>query len=128
VRDVVNSVMLNRQLLRRGRFALLSIFVDGLPADVTRETIRVKVGDFGSNPIHVIPPMGSALTKDTRLNRLAAPGVPVEPTIIELAASCAQIIAPVPPGLAAGPVTLQVQHEERHSGEFPIYLCESSEW
>ncbi|MGH9765872.1 MAG: methyltransferase domain-containing protein [Blastocatellia bacterium] len=128
VRDVVNSVMLNRQLSRRGRFALLSIFVEGLPAGATRETIRVRVGAYDSNPIHIIHPMDSSVTNDTRLNRLAAPGVPVEPVIIELAASCAQIITPVPPGLDAGPVTLQVRHEGKQSGEFPILLSESSEW
>src|SRR5262249_51608969 len=128
IRDVVNTVMLGRQLLRRGRFALLSIFVEGLPDDATRETVRVEVGGFGSRPIHVIPTIPSFDPTSTRLNRLAAPGNPVEPAWVEAARTCSQIITPVPPGLNAERMTLRVLHGDLQSAEFPICLSESGEW
>ncbi len=128
IRDVVNTVMLDRQLLRRGRFALLSIFVEGLPADATRESVRIEVGGFGSRPIHVIPPVPSFDPAATRLNRLAAPGKPVELALAEAARTCSQVIAPVPPGLNAEPMTLRVQYGDLQSDEFPICLSESGEW
>ncbi len=128
IRDVVNAVMLNRRLVRRGRFALLSIFVQGLPNAATREMVQVEVGGFGSKPIYVSPPITSLDAPHARINRLAAPGVPMEPTVLDAALSCTQIIAPVPLGLDAGPVVLRVRCGRMQSDECTIHLADSGEW
>ena len=47
VHEVANTVRLDRQLERRGRFALLSVWVEGLPANATRDEVRIEVGGFG---------------------------------------------------------------------------------
>jgi tRNA (mo5U34)-methyltransferase len=128
IHDVVNTVMLDRRLVRRGRFALLSIFVEGLPDTATRDTVEVEIGEFGSKPIYIHPPIKSLDSPHARINRLAAPGVQIEPEVIEAALTYTQIIAPVPPGLDAGSVTLKVRHAEMRSDDLIIQLSENGEW
>ena len=128
IRDVVSAIFLNHHLPRRGRFALLSIWVEGLPAESHRETVRVEVGGFGSHPISVTHPSNSSDVSDGRINRLMAPGVTITPVMKEMVSTCTQIIAPVPPGLGATEVKVRVLYQDRQSREFAIRLSESSEW
>lgn len=128
IREVVNAVMLGRRLSRRGRFAQLSIFVEGLPTDASRESVFVEVSGFGCNTIYVIPPVESGDAGRIRLNKLAAPGKVAEPAVTEATLTCTQIVATVPLGLDAGPALLRVRYEDGPWAETMIELSESGEW
>ena len=53
IADVTNATTFDSHLPRRGRYALLGVWLDGLPDDAVRETVRVEVGGFGVNPYFV---------------------------------------------------------------------------
>ena len=107
IRGVTNAVTFDERLHRlprRGRHAFLAVWVEGLPLTATRENVGVEVGGLGIKPIFV------GQVSDPRY------------------AGCAQINAPVPPGLDVGATSVRVIHDGRHSNEVEIRLEEGSEW
>ncbi len=99
--DVLNAVTLDHRLPRRGRHAVLALSVAGLPADATRDTVRVLIGDFGARPVYV-----GAWGGEGNM----------------------QINVPVPPGLDVGKTTAQVWNKDQLSNEFEIELVEGGQW
>src|SRR5262245_40996338 len=128
IRDVANTVFLDRKLVRRGRFALMSIWVDGLPDEVRREDVRVEVGNYGSAPVYIEPPVKDWTGDDVRVNRLTPAGLGIDPAIRKAAQECAQVITPVPPGLKAGETALRVYYQNKWSKDFEITLVDNSPW
>ena len=118
IREVVNAVMLDQKFATRGRFAVLSIFVEGLSA---AENVRVEIGGFGVTPAYILPP-----TDQPRINNLTAPGLVVAPELRALASQCTQVIAPMPPGLHAVPISLRMLCGTQCSNEFSIRLIDTN--
>jgi tRNA (mo5U34)-methyltransferase len=88
----------------RGRHAFVAIWIEGLPDEASRETIRVEIGGYGINPIYA--------------------GRPAEPRF----AGCAQINAPAPPGLRPGAATVRVSYGSQRSDDFAVNLIEGEQW
>jgi tRNA (mo5U34)-methyltransferase len=128
VRNVANTVFLDRRLVRRGRFALLSIWIQGLPDDAIREDVRVEVGGYGSAPVYVEPPIKDWAGDNVRVNRLTPARLDIEPAIREVAQEFVQVITPVPPGLETGKTTLRVYYQDKWSNDFEITLSDNSPW
>jgi hypothetical protein len=128
VRDVANTVFLDRRLVRCGRFALLSIWVQGLPDDTKREDVRVEIGEYGSAPVYIEPPVKDWTGDNVRVNRLTPARLNIEPAIREVAQEFVQVITPVPLGLKAGKTTLRVYHQDKWSNDFEITLSDNSPW
>jgi tRNA (mo5U34)-methyltransferase len=105
LRAVTNAINFNSQFPLRGRHAFLALWVDGLPASVTREQLRVEVGGFGSAPYFVGPSFNAAGEFD-----------------------CTQLNVPVPPGLDASHTNVRLYHANQTSNEVEIELIEGSEW
>lgn len=118
IREVVNAVMLDQKFATRGRFAVLSIFVEGLSSAAN---IRVEMGGFGVNPAYILPP-----TNQPRINNLTAPGLIVAPQLRAIASQCTQIIAPMPPGLQAGTTPLRALCGTQRSNDFAISLVDTN--
>jgi tRNA (mo5U34)-methyltransferase len=107
IRDVTSAVNFDHRLRLipvSGRHAFLAIWVEGLPADVTRERVRVEVNGYGIHPIFA--------------------GQVREPRV----KGCAQINAPVPPGLDPGVARLRLSCDRQISDEFEVELSLGSEW
>ncbi len=128
IREVVNAVMLDHRLVRRGRFAQLSIWVEGLPSNVGIEQLKVEVGGYGAIPIYLEPPFTGRTVDRPRLNRLTPPGLMIDEQLRQLAQECMQIIVPVPPGLTPGPTSVRVRHDQFSSRDFEIILIENGPW
>ena len=105
LRAVTNAINFKPQSPLRGRHAFLALWVDGLPAGVTREQLRVEVGGFGSAPYFVGPSFNAAGEFD-----------------------CTQINVPVPPGLAAGRANVRLYYTSQTSNEAEIELLAGNEW
>jgi tRNA (mo5U34)-methyltransferase len=118
IREVVNAVMLDQKFATRGRFAVLSIFVEGLSAT---ENIRVEIGGFGVTPAYVLPP-----DNQPRINNLTAPGLVVAPQLRAIASQCTQIITPMSPGLLAGTTPIRVLCGTQRSNDFAISLVDTN--
>lgn len=118
IREVVNAVMLDQKFATRGRFAVLSIFVEGLLATAN---IRVELSGFGVNPAYILPP-----NNQPRINNLTAPGLIITPQLRAIASQCTQIIAPMPPGLRAGTIALRVFCGAQRSNNFAISLIDAN--
>ncbi len=114
IREVVNAVMLDKKFATHGRFAVLSIFVEGLTAT---ENIKVEIGGFGVTPAYILPPSDQA-----RINNLTAPGLIVDDALRAVARQCTQVIAPMPIGLTAGETSLRVIHNKQKSAAYKINL------
>jgi hypothetical protein len=110
--------MLDQKFATRGRFAVLSIFVEGLQ---TTENIRLEIGGFGVNPAYVLPP-----TNQPRINNLTVPGLVVTPQLRAVASQCTQIIAPMPLGLRAGATSVRVLCGAQQSNDFAISLVDAN--
>jgi len=107
IHAVTNAINFDDRLYQipcRGRHAFVAIWIEGLPDAASRETIRVEIGGFGINPIYA--------------------GHPAEPRF----AGCAQINAPVPPGLRPGAAAVRVSYGSQRSEEFTIDLMEGEQW
>lgn len=128
IREVANTVRLDRKLERRGRFALLSIWVEGLPLEITREEVRVEVGGYGSAPVYIELPIDSSADENVRLNRLTPASQRIEPALRRAAQQFVQAVAPVPPGLKPGQHSLQVFYRDQWSEAIEITLVENSHW
>lgn len=118
IREVLNAVMLDKKFATRGRFAMLSIFVEGVPAI---ENSKVEIDDFGVNPAYVLPPGNQG-----RINNLTAPGLIVEEKLRQVASHCTQIIAPMPIGLKAGKVSIRVLNDQQKSQDYEITLIDAN--
>jgi tRNA (mo5U34)-methyltransferase len=105
LRDVTNAINFKHHFPRRGRHAFLALWVDGLPAAVTREQLRVTVNGFGAAPYFVGPSFNAAGEFD-----------------------CTQINVAVPPGLDAGCARVRLYCDSQTSNEVEIELVEGSEW
>src|SRR5262249_14138015 len=92
LRDVTSAINFKHDFPLRGRHALLALWVDGLPAAVTREQLRVAVGGFGAAPYFVGPSFNAAGEFD-----------------------CTQINVPVPPGLEAGRTDVRLYCADQRS-------------
>jgi len=99
--DVLNAVTLDHDLPRRGRHAVLALSVAGLPADATRETVRVEIGGYGAKPVYA-----GAWGEEGNM----------------------QINVPVPPGLEPGKAAVQVWNGGQLSNDFEIGLIEGGQW
>ncbi len=103
--DVTNACTFKRDFPRRGRLAYLAIWVEGLPDEASRETVRVVAGGYGALPYYVGPVNNSSDgTKQMQIN------------------------IPVPPGLDTGIIGLQVFYNNRISNQVEINISEGSEW
>jgi hypothetical protein len=100
----INRTTYEQYFPRRGRHAMLAIFVEGLPPDAKREEVRVEVGGFGINPVYVGPPGGTTRTDQFQIN------------------------IPFPPGLDLGPAVVHLWHKNRRSNQVTIELCEGRQW
>lgn len=118
IHEVVNAVLLDKTFATRGRFAVLSIFVEGL--DVT-ENVQVEIGAFGVTPAYVLPP-----NEHGRINNLIAPGVVVSESLRIIAHQCTQIIAPMPIGLQAGTTSIRVICNQQISELYEIKLVDAN--
>ena len=128
IHEVANSVRLDRRLERRGRFALLSVWVEGLPPMATREEVRVEVGGFGSMPAYVEPPVTASADAGIRLNRLTPARTEFDSELWQAAQRFVQVVAPVPPGLPSGVVNLRVYWRDQWSADFEIVLSDNGYW
>ncbi len=99
--DVLNAVTLDHTLPRRGRHAVFALSVAGLPADATRDTVRVEIGGFGAKPVYV-----GAWGDQGNM----------------------QINVPVPPGLELGKNVVRVWNGTQLSNDFEIELVEGGQW
>ncbi len=100
--NIVNAVTGKPAFTCSGAYAFLSAFVEGLPPEATRDTVRVELEGFGIVPavvVHVPAPDGPGYT---------------------------QVNAAVPPGLEPGPARLRVLFGERCSPEATIRLVEGT--
>jgi tRNA (mo5U34)-methyltransferase len=105
LRDVTNAVNFKHHFPRRGRHALLALWVDGLPASAPREQLRVEVGGFGCAPYFAGPSFNTAGEFD-----------------------CTQVNVVTPPGLDVGQAVVRVCFASQTSNEVEIELIEGSEW
>lgn len=101
VPGVFNPVTWNKEVPVSGRNAFLGMYAKGLPADVTRESLRIHVGVFGISPHFV----GESQYADYK-----------------------QIHAPVPPGLEPGSVTVWIETGNQRSNEARLHLVEGKQW
>lgn len=104
IAGVTNAITFDHHLPCRGRYAFLAIWVDGLPEQATRDTVRVEVGKYGINPYFVGRSTDPQDQNRTQINTI------------------------VPPGLDAGATTVRVIYEKQHSDEKRINLSEGSDW
>ncbi|MFN7947047.1 MAG: DUF1698 domain-containing protein [Blastocatellia bacterium] len=128
VREVANSVLPGRKLVRRGRFALLSLWIEGLPEDAGLQDVRVEVGGYATAPVYIEPLVRVKAGEPIRINRLTPARLEIDPAIMSAAQKYSQVIVPVPPGLKAGRAAVQVYCGSRWSDEFVIELSDNSQW
>jgi len=88
-----------------GRHAFLALWVDGLPAEVRREQLRVEVGGYGIAPYFA----GPSLKADGTLD-------------------CVQVNVPVPPGLTEGSAQVRLCFGNQTSNAVETQLVPGSEW
>ncbi len=105
IRDITNAVTNDHVFPQRGRFAFLSLWVEGLPERIKSENLHVEVGRFGARPYSIEPSLDGA------------DNVPRTQVNIE-----------VPPGLDAGPTKVRISYEDRVSSIKEIGLVEGGEW
>jgi tRNA (mo5U34)-methyltransferase len=107
IHAVTNAINFDDRLYQipsRGRHAFAAIWIEGLPAEASRETIRVEIGGYAINPIYA--------------------GRPAEPRFPR----CAQVNVPVPPGLRPGAAIVRVSYAHQRSDDFPITLSAGPDW
>jgi tRNA (mo5U34)-methyltransferase len=104
IRRIINACTDDVRFPRRGRHAYLALMVEGLPANVQRDKVRLEIGGFGSFAVYL---GASKYAED---------------------AGCVQITAPIPPGLDLGRVRVRLWHERQRTLEAEIEMIEGSEW
>ena len=105
LRAATNAINFQPATPVSGRHAFLALWVDGLPADVKRQQLRVEVGGFGIAPYFAGPSFNADGTLD-----------------------CVQVNVPIPPGLIAGPVSVRLAYNAQSSNEVIATLGPGSEW
>ena len=101
ITDIINAMKYDKVFPRRGRHAIVAIGVKGLPPDAQKLDVRVEIGGFGVIPVYVGPWGGSTDTSELQINAI------------------------IPPGLAAGNVTLRVWHGDKISDTREIELIDT---
>ena len=107
IKAVTSAVNFDDRLYQipcKGRHAFAAIWIEGLPPEASRKSIRVAIGGFAINPIHVGRPPESRFS------------------------GCAQINVPIPPGLRPGPAMVRVSCAHQRSEDFQITLIDGSDW
>lgn len=122
IREVVNAVLLDQAFANRGRFALLAIFIEGLSGEENLKDILIEMGGYGVTPVYVIPP--KELSAVDRINNLVPPGLGASSELRRIAASCTQLIVPMPPGLVQGKTGLRVRYQDKISNDFTLSVLE----
>ncbi len=100
IREVSNAIHFQPFVPQTGRHAYVAIWVEGLPATVTREQLQVEIGGYGIAPYYA--------------------GVAQEQSI--------QINAPLPPGLPLGAATVKVFFANEVSDEATINVVAGTTW
>ncbi len=100
--NVLNAVTGKPGFTCSGSYAFLSVFVEGLPSEAARDTVRLELEGFGVHPAVVV--------------HSGSPGQ----------SGYTQVNAAVPPGLSPGPARLRVLYGERCSPEVTIALAEGT--
>jgi tRNA (mo5U34)-methyltransferase len=105
LRAATNAIHFQPQTPTSGRHAFLALWVDGLPAEVTREQLRVEVGGYGCAPYFA----GPLLKADGTLD-------------------CVQVNVPVPPGLNARTTPVRISFGKQTSNAVSAQFVTGSEW
>ena len=100
IREASNAIHFQPFVPQTGRHAYLAIWVEGLPANVTREQLQVEIGGYGVAPYYA--------------------GVAKNQWI--------QINAPLPLGLAIGEATVKVFYENHISDQAAIHVVAGTVW
>jgi hypothetical protein len=101
ISESFNSATWEATVPSSGGRAFFGLYVKGLPADVTNETLRLHVGPFGAAPIY----LGDSEFEGYK-----------------------QVNSAVPPGLDPGPVKLWLEVQGKRSNETTLQLTEGTEW
>lgn len=104
VRRVTNACTNEARYPRRGRHAYIALMVEGLPADARREDLRLDIGGYGAQSVFFGP------SRDPRDG------------------GAQQVTAPIPPGLAAGEVSVRLSCRAQRAEAMTIELVDGSEW
>jgi tRNA (mo5U34)-methyltransferase len=99
--EIFNPITWSSDVPLTGRHAFLGMYVKGLGPDITRESVRVHIGEFGIVPHYV---------GDSQY------------------AGYQQINAPTPPGLDNGTASVWVEAGIQRSNESAVHLVEGSAW
>jgi tRNA (mo5U34)-methyltransferase len=100
LRQVSNAIHFQPFVPQHGRHSYVAIWVEGLPADVTRERLQIEIGGYGIAPYYA----GAAQDDSIQIN------------------------APVPPGLPIGAATVKVFFENYISDEATINVVAGTTW
>ncbi len=100
IRAASNAIHFQPFVPQSGRHAYVAIWVEGLPATITREQLRVEIGGYAIAPYYA----GAAETQSIQIN------------------------APLPPGLAIGAATIKVYYENCVSDEATISIQVGTTW
>lgn len=100
IRDVSNAIHFQPFVPQNGRHAYVAIWVEGLPANVTREQLQVEIGGYGIAPYYA----GAAQNQSVQIN------------------------APLPPGLEVGAATVRVIFAQHASDAATIQIVPGTIW
>jgi tRNA (mo5U34)-methyltransferase len=100
IREVSNAIHFQPIVPQNGRHSYVAIWVEGLPAAVTREELRVEIGGYAIAPYYA----GAAQNQTIQIN------------------------APLPPGLPLGAAAVRVWFENRVSDEATIKVVAGTTW
>jgi tRNA (mo5U34)-methyltransferase len=101
---MINGVNYSQIYPNRGYGAFLQIWAKGLAQEIGRDRVRITVGNYGTQPIHIGHPNNSS------------------DEIVSI------ITCPIPPGLPEGKAKVQVFCEQQKSNEAEIDLSAGNDW
>ncbi|MFN0119223.1 MAG: methyltransferase domain-containing protein [Blastocatellia bacterium] len=105
IHEIVNAIKLNHEFPHRGKHAFLTIWAEGLPETVSRDTVQVTIGGVGTRPVYA-----------------GASKNPADPVLR------VQINIAIPPGVDPGDTPIRIYHENKMSEAKVIALSEGTEW
>lgn len=104
IRAITNAVSGNQTYPHRGRYAYLSLWIDGLPEGLGVDDVRIELGELGARPYFLAPFFEGDGTRRTQIN------------------------VAMPPGIDAGTLPVRISYKELTSREFTIELTPAGEW
>jgi tRNA (mo5U34)-methyltransferase len=100
IRGVTNAIHFKSFVPQTGLYANVAMWVEGLPATVTREQLQIEIGGYGTIPNYAGPSDNHSI----------------------------QINAPLPPGLPIGAATVKVFYLDQVSDEATIDVIAGTMW